>query len=103
MAHRRTKKQWLELLEQQQQSGLSVAEFCRTRDLNPKNLYYQIKRQRSETTEPAAPAFVRAELDSARIDHQEQQGIKLQRGRCQLRLPANTSPRWVAELMMALS
>jgi len=42
MAHRRTKKQWLELLEQQQQSGLSVAEFCRTRDLNAKNLYYQI-------------------------------------------------------------
>jgi len=103
MAHRRSKKQWLELLEQQQQSGLSVAEFCRTRDLNAKNLYYQIKRQRSEATEPTAPAFVRAELDNASIDHQSQTGIQLRRGRCQLRLPVNTSPRWVAELMMALS
>ena len=101
MAHRRTKKQWLELLEQQ--SGLSVAEFCRTRDLNARNLYYQIKRQRSGTTERTAPAFVRAELDSANINQQEQQTIQLQRGRCQLRLPANTSHRWVVELIMALS
>jgi len=103
MTHKRTKKQWLELLEQQQQSGLSVAEFCRTRDLNPKNLYYQIKRQRSKTSEPAAPAFVRAELDSVSINHQDQRAIQLQRGRCQLTLPASSSPRWIAELMMALS
>jgi len=103
MAHRRTKKQWLELLELQRQSGLSVAEFCRTRDLNPKNFYYQIKRQRSETTERTVPAFVRAELDNTIVDRQNQNAIQLQRGRCQLRLPDNTSPRWVAELMMALS
>jgi len=103
MAHRRSKKQWLELLEQQQQSGLSVAEFCRQQDLSAKRFYYQIKRQRSITTEKPAPAFVRAELDSTTVDRQSQQAIQLQRGRCQLRLPVNTSPRWVAELMMALS
>jgi len=102
MAHRRTKKQWLELLEQQQQSGLSVAEFCRTRDLNPKNFYYHIKRQRS-AAEPTAPAFVRADLNGTIVDRQNQMGIQLQRGRCQLHLPANTSTRWIAELMANLS
>jgi len=103
MATQRNKQQWLELLVQQQHSGLSVAAFCRQQDINAKNFYYHIKRQRSASADEAPSAFVRAELDGGPDTRQNPSNIRLQRGRCQLELPRDMSPLWIAELVVALS
>ncbi len=48
---RRTKGQWRELIEQQEVSGLSAAEFCRQNSLNTK--YFSLrKRQLSDPSKP---------------------------------------------------
>jgi len=39
---RRSKAQWRELISQQQSSGLSAAEFCRSESINPK--YFSMRK-----------------------------------------------------------
>jgi len=41
---RRTNAQWSELIEQQQTSGLSAAEFCRRHSVNAK--YFSLRKQK---------------------------------------------------------
>ena len=46
---RRSKAQWVELITQQQSSGLSAAEFCRSESINPK--YFSMRKgQLAETS-----------------------------------------------------
>jgi len=48
---RRSKAEWLELIEEHQNSGLSAAEFCRLNQLNPK--YFSLRRRQLSKTKPA--------------------------------------------------
>jgi len=41
---RRTKSQWRELIDQQNASGLTAAEFCRRHELNPK--YFSLRKKK---------------------------------------------------------
>lgn len=102
MATRRTKQQWLELLEQQKQSGLSVAAFCRDQDISAKCFYYHVRRQRLLMVDSVPSGFVRAEC-SATQANASQERLSLQIGRCQLHLPADISVPWLAKLVTALS
>lgn len=56
---RKTKQQWLALIEQFEASGLSQADFCKTHEINPK--YFSLKRSKLLTPgQRATSPFVRA-------------------------------------------
>lgn len=97
MKQRTTKQQWLELLDEQEKSELSIAAFCRGKGINPKNFYNHARKARQSA--PNTPAFVRAQLATNIPSPAE---ITLRHGKTQLTLPASVSPQWLARLILAL-
>jgi len=79
-----------------------VAAFCRDQGISAKCFYYHVRRQRLLSVDSAPSGFVRAELPTNQTSA-SQDRLQLQYGRCQLHLPAGTSPTWLAALVMALS
>lgn len=66
---------WCEWINQQEESGLSAAAFCRQHELSLENFYYHRKQHRQQRNDPAG--FVRAQpekrlqntpLDTIRVD-----------------------------------
>ena len=104
MTSRRSKKQWQEILDQQERSGLSKAAFCRDQNISPKRFYYHSRKQRDKPRSNG-PAFVRAEVIPAKSAtvHQPLPSINIKYGRSQLLLPPSTPVIWLAELLVALA
>src|SRR5690554_1149671 len=98
MKTRLSKQQWKTLLDQQGDSGLSVAAFCRDNNLNAKNFYNQRSNKARRVASQSQP-FVRAQLKPQFRDVGE---ITLSVGKSQLHIPAGVSPQWLADLMVAL-
>lgn len=48
MALRKTKSQWLALFKEQKQSGLSVSQFCKQKQLS--EAYFYLKRKKLQCT-----------------------------------------------------
>ena len=104
MAQRRSKQQWLDLLDQQQSSGLSAAEFCRQHNITPKRFYYHASKSRKPKLKDAeAPVFVSTKVASHKPLELDHQAIRFKNGANELFLPATISPRWIAELITALT
>lgn len=99
MKARLNKQQWQVLLAEQEQSGLTVAAFCRDKNLNAKNFYNHRSNKLRKNTE-GAPTFVRAQLQSNSRNDSE---LILNYGKVQLRLSTSSSPQWLAELMASLA
>jgi len=97
MKQRITKQQWLERLAEQEQSGLTVAAFCRSKNISAKNFYNHARKARLSTQQP--PAFVRARAAS---NVPAPSAITLLHGKSQLNLTASVSPQWLASLLLAL-
>ena len=61
MKKRRSKQQWLELIQEQKNSGLSIAEFCRREGLQDK-YFYKRKSDLEKTSQPKASSpFIQLE------------------------------------------
>lgn len=89
------KQQWAEFINGQQQSDLSIADYCREHDISIKRFYYH-RSQHMKHCKPSA--FIQAKPPSIRTTQ-----LTLQCGRGQLQLPSDVSPAWLASLMMALA
>ncbi len=92
------KQQWLDWLNEQEQSDLSIAAFCRSKEISADNFYYHRKKAQQKP-HADAPGFVRAKLPQL----SRQSSLTLTRGQTTLLFPCNTSPQWLAALMMALA
>lgn len=104
MTQRRSKQQWLDLLSQQQSSGLSPAEFCRQHNIPPKRFYYHASKSRKpKLTDTMAPVFWSAKVASDKSFEPNIEGLRFKHGANELFLPATISPRWIAELITALT
>jgi transposase-like protein len=57
MVRAAARRRWRELLAEQQRSGLSVAEFCRRREVSENSFYYW-RRRLLEEGAPQAEAFM---------------------------------------------
>lgn len=73
MAKRRTPSQWQSVVDQQEQSGLSVQQFCSEHSISSASFYKW--RQRLSTSEPTqtkepAPSFIDLSTLSSSRDHQ---------------------------------
>ena len=85
MTQRRSKQQWHDLLDQQEQSGLSGAAFCRQQGINPKRFYYHNRRRQQQSVNPVPSSFVRASLvDEIKTEHRGTELIRFHYGRCAL-------------------
>jgi hypothetical protein len=57
---RRTEKQWRDIFEAQQDSGVNVAQFCRQHKLNAK--YFSLRKRQLSAGEPSG--FIQAKLST---------------------------------------
>ena len=70
---RRTERQWRDIFEAQQDSGLNVAQFCREHKLNAK--YFSLRKRQLSAGEPSG--FIQAKLLTKELGNQ--QAIKVSR------------------------
>jgi len=103
----RSRSEWTALIDQQEQSGLSVLDFCRDQGLYAKTFYKQRKALgRSPSRPQAAPpsrAFVQVQpLSSAAVSGASGR-MMLHHQDCWLHLPESVDPLWIAKLLQALS
>ena len=97
---RRTRAQWLALIQQQQSSGLNASAFCREQGVSPK--YFSRRRRQLLGAISGAcpePAFVPVTVQRSvgAPDLEVRLGAALH-----VRVPMAVSPRWLAELLHAL-
>lgn len=97
-----SKQQWLDWIREQEQSSLSIAAFCRQKDIRADNFYYHRQQQRKAALPDSAP-FIRATVPSKDGEVTRVESIQLTCGRSCLMLPCDVSPQWLATLMVALA
>lgn len=96
---RRTSQQWQKLIQEQATSGQSATAFCAARGINDK--YFSLWKNRlypkTKKTTPAESNFITLKTPAIVTDT-----FSLSIGSVMLKIPANTSPQWVATLMREL-
>ncbi len=97
-----SKQQWLDWISEQEQSHLSIAAFCRQKDIRADNFYYHRQQQRKAAIPNSAP-FIRATSPNKDGEVVRAESIRLTCGRSCLMLPCDVSPQWLAALMAALA
>jgi len=97
----RSEAEWLALISEQLDSGQSALDFCREHNLYAKTFYRQRKVLRKKGLVPADNAFVQVKSKAVH-PATSASGLELRFQQSRLRLPRNTDPRWLAELMKAL-
>ena len=97
----RSEAEWLALISEQLDSGQSALAFCRDHGLSAKTFYRQRKALRKKCLIPADNAFVQVQPKTVH-PAAAPSALELYFQNSRLRLPPNTDPQWLAELMKAL-
>ena len=100
---RRDIQDWLNLFEQQKQSGLTAVAFCRQQQINVQTYY---TRRRDIRLQRTSNKFVQVKREVTKVEsYTEAIGgeLLLQLGNAQLSVPININPHWIATVMKALS
>lgn len=99
---RREVQDWLNLFEQQKQSGLTAVEFCRQQQINVQTYY---TRRRDIRLQRTSSKFVQVKREVTKVESytEEMTGdLLLKLGDARLSMPTNVNPHWVAVVMKAL-
>jgi len=98
---RRTINDWRKLIQQQAESELSVAEFCKQYGLG-QTYFYKRKSDLKKSTEtlPKA-AFIK--INKPHLNSPQSLSIKMQYQQSRINLPVSISPTWFAEFIKALA
>lgn len=94
MKKHHTRTEWLALIEEFEQSGLSQVKFCADRGLNAR--YFSLRRKKLKAGKQSG-AFVQAKPASAEVAE-----VVLRYGSVTLHLPANNT-QGIVQLVKALS
>jgi hypothetical protein len=100
---RREVQDWLNLFEQQKQSGLTAVEFCRQQQINVQTYY---TRRRDIRLQRTSRKFVQVKREVTKVESytEEMAGdLLLKLGNAQLSVPTNINPHWVATVMKVLT
>lgn len=93
---KRTKQQWLELIQTQQISDLSIVEFCREKDLPLKSFYAR----RSSLLKPKnVESSLFSKVAVAETSRSSTTAITLSIGKATLSIPSSTDVVWLAKLI----
>ena len=93
-----TKEKWSAIFAEQQQSQLTVAQYCRQQQISPSS-FYQRKR---ELETQASSSFVKATVTKSVEMQVVNARIILNVGEVNLSLPSQTSAHYLAELVRGL-
>ena len=99
---RRDIQDWLNLFEQQKQSGLTAVEFCRQQQINVQTYY---TRRRDIRLQRTSSRFVQVKRKITKVESYTEEtdsDLVLQLENAQLRVPTNMSPHWIATVIKAL-
>jgi hypothetical protein len=99
---RREVQDWLNLFEQQKQSGLTALAFCRQQQINVQTYY---TRRRDIRLQRTSNKFVQVKREVTKVEsYTEAMGgeLLLQLGNAQLTVPININPHWIATVMKAM-
>ena len=98
----RSQADWQLLIEQQVQSGLSGAEFCKRHGLVAKYFYRKRRQlQNGQALVPTGGSFVRVSPEPS-LEAPTEAGLMLQFRECRLQLPTSTDSAWLAQLLQSL-
>lgn len=92
---RRSQAQWQALIEEQAASGQTAMAFCAERGIDHK---YFSTRKKQLAKSPSKSRFIAVAKKPL-----ENHSIQLCIGAAQLRVPANTSAQWLADVIKALA
>ncbi len=97
---RRTKQQWLELIQAQQASDLSIIDFCREQGIHLNSFYTRrsdwLKSKHTESR-IKPPAFSKVTVDEP--SKHSTTVITLTIGKATLSIPGSTDVVWLAKLI----
>jgi len=99
---RRDIQDWLNLFEQQKQSGLTAVEFCRQQQINVQTYY---TRRRDIRLQRTSSKFVQVKREVTKVESYTEEmvgDLLLKLGNAELSVLTNINPHWVAAVMKAL-
>ena len=99
---RRSNAEWQDIIERQEQSGLTGVAFCLQEGIYAKTFYRQRKLLRRKGLVAETKRFIQVQPKPVQAIP-IQPGIALQYRDSRLQMPAGTEPLWLAQLMKALS
>ncbi len=99
---RRSDAEWQEIIERQEQSGLTGVAFCLQEGIYAKTFYRQRKMLRRKGLLVETKQFIQVQPKSAQ-PMPIQLSMVLEYRDSRLQMPAGAEPLWLAQLMKALS
>lgn len=97
---RRSTQQWQELFKEQENSDLSIAAFCRDKNIKVKNFY---NNRRNHLKKTQTSAFILAKKPAPKQTVSDYPKVTLLCGSGQLHIPTTVPPVWLAQLLNALA
>ena len=95
----RSKEQWFELFKAHEQSGFSLAEFCRRKNLNKK--YFSLRRQqlafKVNQQKPLAKDFIKVSVKTSPAS-----GLSLTHGKVELNWQELPPAHWLSDFIKTL-
>ena len=103
----RSSEEWLKILQEQKDSGLTIGQFCHTKSIPIQSFHNakaRIKRLRKEVEhiKAKAPADFISIITQSQNDESEVKMI-LAHGLTRLSIPKSTSARWLSALIKELN
>ena len=103
MPKQKTAQQWLQLIEQQALSGLSITDFCQQYNLSTKSFYYhRAKHHKKKAPQKSQSSFVAAQ-PAVPAPVSQPPLLQFKHGQSTVLLPSTTDTLWLAALLKALS
>ena len=90
---------WMEIIRECEESGLSNREFCSQRGISEKTYYYWLRKVRAAAAAVIEPQLVR--VDSPEMSSTEQM-FEIRYGRAELRLPEDVDLKALAVFLNTL-
>ena len=105
--NKKTPEQWQATFKEQENSGLSIPEYCRKHHINATTFYNRraklaVNKQRQLTAAAAKSSSGFVQLKPALTIEQPQMAITLNTRQAQLQLPTSISPQWVGQVLREL-
>ncbi|ADB47424.1 hypothetical protein Acfer_1055 [Acidaminococcus fermentans DSM 20731] len=107
--HQQALEYWIHMVKEQQESGLSVKAFCRSRQISHHAMYYWIKEMREEVllananpNASACPTTQFAAVSQAREEHHPCGNMVVHVGPASLEIPAGISASELQRMLQVL-
>ena len=98
---RRTPQQWKKLIDQQAASGQTATAFCAARGIN--NKYFSLQKNKLVAENRKPEKKIDSKFIAVSTQPLSSPVISLHIGAVQLRVPADSTPQWLAALIRELN